>query len=117
MPKHYIREPIASDIMGEAVPVTAYESGLTSERLYGGRPYSRVGCIAPNLDGERVVITVPGSVQGLTPELVQEATRRLAFVRVKFSGLKLEIKGNSYNSVTYQGTADSAILVQPGTQK
>lgn len=114
MAKHYIREPIASAILGETAAVTSYEAGLTNDRIFGGQPYSRVSCIAPYLDGERVVVTVPGIVQGLTPEMVQEATRRLLFLRVKFSGLVIEIKGDSYNSVSYVGTAERAALVQPG---
>lgn len=117
MAKHYIREPIASAILGEAAAVTSYETGLSSERLFNGQQYSRIGCIAPHLDGERVVVTVPGTVQGLTEELVQEGTRRLTFARVKFAGLVLEVKGDSYNTVTYQGIAEQATLVQPGAAK
>lgn len=114
MAKHYIREPIASAILGDAAAVTSYEAGLTNDRIFGGQPYSRVGCIAPYLDGERVVISLPGVVQGLTPDMVQEATRRLTFLRVKFAGLVLEVKGDSYNNVTYVATAERAALVQPG---
>lgn len=114
MAKHYIREPIASAILGDAAAVTSYETGLSNDRIFGGQPYSRVSCIAPYLDGERVVIVLPGTVQGLTPEMVQEATRRLTFLRVKFVGLSLEIKGDSYNTVSFVGTAERAALVQPG---
>lgn len=114
MGKHFVREPIASALLGDAAAVTSYETGLISDRVNGGQPFSRVGCIAPYLDGERVVVTVPGVVQGLTTEMVQDATRRLAFVRVKFVGLTLEVKGDAYNSVSYTGTAERAALVQPG---
>lgn len=117
MAKHFIRDPIASAILGEVAAVTSYETGLSSERVFNGQQYSRVGCIAPYLDGERVVVTVPGTVQGLTEEFVQECTRRLTFARVKFSGLVLEVKGDSYNTVSYQGSAEQAALVQPGAAK
>lgn len=117
MAKHFIREPVASAILGGEAPVVNYDTGLTSDRLFGGQPYSRLGCIAPYLDGENVIVTIPGTVQGLTPELVQESTRRLSFVRVKFSDLVLEIRGDAYNSVSYSGTARSAVQVQPGSQK
>ncbi len=117
MAKHYIRDPIASAILGDAAAVTGYETGLTNDRIFGGQPFSRIACIAPYLDGERIVITVPGIVQGLTPEMVQEATRHLMFLRVKFAGLAIEVKGDSYNSVTYTGTAERAALVQPGQKQ
>ena len=115
MAKHYINGPMAVAMLGDPAVVVSYATGLTSKNLFAGQTYSQVACLAPHLDGERVLVNVPGVVQGITAEMVQEATQRLAFVRVKFTGLVLEIKGGDFNRVTYVGTADRAVLVQPGT--
>lgn len=114
MAKHLINGPMAVAMLGDPAIVLSLSTGLTSKAKFAGQPYSQIACLAPHLDGERVLIDVPGMVQGITSEMVQEATLRLSFVRVKFTGLVLEIKGGDFNSVTYQGTADRATLVQPG---
>ena len=112
--KHYIKDPMATTMLGDPAIALSYVTGQTSDKKYGGKPYSIVACLAPHLDGERVLVELPGVIPGLTEEMVQEATRRLSFVRVKFSGLVLEVKGGEYNAVTYVGTADHAVVIQPG---
>lgn len=115
MAKHTIRNPLASSMLGDPAVVVSYSTGLTSDKKFGGQSFSEVTCLAPYLNGEIVRVNVPGVVEGMTTEMVQEATCRLSFVRVKFSAdLVLEVKGREYNSVTYSGTADRAVLVQPG---
>lgn len=115
MAKHIIRNPLASTMVGDPAVVISYTTGLTSEHRFGGKLFSEVVCLAPYLNGELVRVSVPGAVEGLTTEMVQEATCRLSFVRVKFSNdLILEIKGDSFNKVTYQAEATRAALVQPG---
>lgn len=114
MAKHFIRDPMASNLLGTPAVVTGYITGLTSDTKFNGNPYSEVACLAPYMNGELVRVNIPGVVEGLTSEMVQEACCRLTFVRVKFTGLVLEIKGEQFNRVTYVGTADRAALVQPG---
>lgn len=115
MAKHIIATPLASTMLGDPAVVVSCNTGLTSEKKFGGQPFSEVVCLAPHLNGELVRVTVPGMVEGLTTEMVQDACCRLSFVRVRFSNdLALEIKGDSYNKVTYTGTASRAVLVQPG---
>lgn len=113
--KHTIRNPLASTMLGDPAVVVSYATGLTSDKKFGGQPYSEVTCLAPYLNGEIVRVNVPGVVEGMTTEMVQDATCRLSFLRVKFSAdLVLEVKGREFNSVTYEGTAQRAALVQPG---
>lgn len=114
MAKHFINNPLASTMLGDPAVILSYATGLTSDHKYAGQPYSEVVCLAPYLNGAQVRVSVPGIIEGLTVEMVQEATCRLAFVRVKFFGLVLEVKGGEYNAVTFVGTADRAVLVQPG---
>lgn len=114
MPKHYVKEPMSTTLLGDPAIATSYTPGQTSEKKYNGKPFSTIACLAPHLDGERVLVEIPGSVPGLTEEMVRDGLLRLSFVRVKFSGLVLEIKGGDFNSVTYVGTAERAVLVQPG---
>lgn len=115
MAKHTINNPLASTMLGDPAVVISYTAGLTSERKFNGNPYSEVVCLAPHLNGELVRVTVPGMVEGLTTEMVQDACCRLSFVRVRFSNdLALEVKGDSYNKVSFVGTASRAVLVQPG---
>lgn len=116
MAKHFISEPMSTAMLSDPAVVLNYTTGQTSEWRFGGKPYSTVVCLAPYLGGERVQVLVPGSVQGLTEEMAREGLLRLSFVRVKFTGLVLEIKGGEYNNVSYQGVADRATLVQPGTK-
>lgn len=118
MAKHIIKGPGASSLIGDPAVVISYTTGLTSERKFNGAPYSEVVCLAPYLNGELVRVTVPGVVEGLTAEMAQEACCRLSFVRVRFStDLTLEVKGDSYNKVSYVGTASRAALVQPGQKQ
>ena len=114
MAKHFIKGSMAAAMLGDPAVVLSYATGLTSKNLFAGQAYSQIACLAPYLDGERILVNIPGVVQGITSEMVQEATQRLAFVRVRFAGLVLEIKGGEYNRVMYVGTADRAVLVQPG---
>lgn len=112
MSKHYIYEPAASAILGpEGAPVTGYEPGLTSERLFDGQPFSRITLMATGTNGELATISVRGVVDGLTTQRVQEAVRTLNFLRVKFTGLTLEAKGDSFNKVTWSGTAEKAEII------
>lgn len=114
MAKHTINNPLASTMLGDPAVVISYTAGLTSERKFNGNPYSEVVCLAPYLNGEIVRVTVPGVVEGITTEMVHDACCRLSFVRVRFSDLTLEIKGDSYNKVSYTATASRAVLVQQG---
>lgn len=115
MAKHTIRNPLASTMLGDPAVVISYTSGLTSEHKFNGNLYSEIVCLAPYLNGELVRVTIPGVVEGLTSEMAQEACCRLSFVRVKFSNdLALEIRGDTYNKVSYVATAGRAALVQPG---
>lgn len=115
MPRHFIKSPLASMMLGDPAVVLSYTTGLTSEKKFGGHPFSEVVCLAPHLDGDVVHVSIPGVVEGLTTEMAQEACCRLSFARVRFSGdLVVEVKGDAYNKVTYVGTAGRAALVQPG---
>lgn len=111
---HKIYEPAASVLLGrEGAPVMGYETGLTSERLYQGQPYSRLTVMALCTNGEMADITVPGAVDGLSVQQVREAMEKTTFLKVKFTGLELEEKGGEYNKLTRKGTADKAELVTP----
>lgn len=110
--KHYIFEPAASAILGsEGAPVTGYEPGLLSEKLFDGQPFSRVTLMATCTNGETSTVSVRGSIEGLTPQRVQETMRTLNFVKVKFSGLTLEARADKYNTLNYIGTAEKAEIV------
>lgn len=110
--KHYIYDPAASAILGlDGAPITGYETGLTSERVFDNQPFSRLTLMATNTNGELAAIAVRGSVDGLTPQRVQEAVRTLNFIRVKFTGLILEAKGDAYNKLSWNGTAEKAEIV------
>lgn len=110
--KHYIYDPAASAILGlDGAPITGYETGLTSERVFDNQPFSRLTLMATNTSGELATISTRGVVDGLTPQRVQEAVRTLNFIRVKFTGLTLEAKGDSYNKVIWSGTAEKAEIV------
>lgn len=111
--KHYVKEPMSVTMLGDPAILLSYTPGQTSEKKFGGKPFSTLGCLAQHLDGERVLVEIPGVVPGLTEEAVRDGLLRLAFVRVKFAGLVLEVKGDSYNSVSYVGTAERAVVVQP----
>ena len=112
--KHYIYDPAASTILGlDGAPITGYETGLTSEKVFDNQTFSRLTVMATNTNGELAAVAVRGSVDGLTPQRVQEAVRTLNFIRVKFVGLTLEVKGDNYNKVTWSGTADKAEIVTP----
>lgn len=111
--RHYMHEPAASVFLGQdGAPVTGYEDGLTSDKLFDGKSFCRMNVMALCSDGETVSVSVPGTVDGLTPQLVQTALRNLSFVRVKFTGLTLEVKGDSYNKVNWKGTAEKAEVVK-----
>lgn len=111
---HLIYEPAASAILGnDGAPVLGYSRGLTNEKFFGGEPFSRLNLLATSTNGEVASVSVRGEIAGLTTEAVQDAARRLAFVRVKFTGLVLEVKGDGYNTVEYRGTAEKAELVSP----
>lgn len=115
MAKHIINNPLASTMLGDPAVVISYSPGLTSDSKFSGHPYSEVVCLAPLLNGDIVRVTVPGMVEGLTTDMVQDACCRLSFIRVRFSNdLALEIKGGEFNRVTYIATASRAALVQPG---
>lgn len=110
--KHLIYEPAASDILGlDGAPITSYETGLTSEKMFDGQPFARITVMATNTNGEVATISVRGTVEGLTTERVQAAVRTLNFIRVKFSGLTLEERGDSFNKLTRIGVAEKAELV------
>lgn len=112
--KHYIYDPAASAILGlDGAPITGYEPGLTSERLFENQPFSRLTLMATNTNGELATISTRGVVDGLTPQRVQEAVRTLNFIRVKFTGLILEAKGDAYNKLSWSGTAEKAEIVTP----
>lgn len=112
---HLITEPAATaaltgEINGSAA-ITSYKTGIVNEKQFGGASFSQVSSIGICLDGEVVTIRFPGAIDGLTPQQVQNAIRTLNFVRVKFTGLTIEVKGGDYNRVTYTGTAEKAELV------
>lgn len=110
--RHYIFQPAASAILGpDGAPITSYETGLTSERMFENQPFSRLTVMATNTNGELAAISVRGTIEGLTTQRVQEAVRTLNFLRVKFIGLTLEVKGDSFNKVSYTGTAEKAEVV------
>lgn len=112
MSKHYIYEPAASAILGiDGAPVTGFESGLTSEKMFDNQTYSRITVMATNTNGELATVSVRGTIEGLTAQRVQEAVRTLNFLRVKFTGLTLEEKGDSFNKLTRIGVAEKAELV------
>lgn len=110
--KHFIYEPAASAILGlDGAPITGFETGLTSEKIFDGQQFSRLTVMATATNGETATISVRGVVDGLTTQRVQEAVRTLNFLRVKFTGLTLEAKGAEFNRVTYTGTAEKAEVV------
>lgn len=112
MSKHYVYEPAASTILGpDGAPITSFEPGLTSERFFDNQPFSRLTLMATNTNGELATVNVRGTIEGLTTQRVQEAVRTLNFIRVRFSGLTLEAKGDSYNKVTWTGIAEKAEIV------
>lgn len=113
---HPITEPAASVILTGSVDnvgaaLVGYQTGCTSDYLFEGRPHSKLSVIATCADGERVTIAVPGSVDGLSPQQVQNAVRMLNFVKIKFTGLVLDVKGGEHNRVSYGGTAEKAEIV------
>lgn len=115
---HPITEPAASVILTGAVDnpgaaVVGLQTGCTSDYVFDGRPHSKISVIATCADGERVTVAVPGTVDGLTPQRVQEAVRTLNFIRVKFTGLTLEAKGDTYNKLSWSGTAEKAEVITP----
>lgn len=110
--KHYVYEPAASAILGlDGAPITSYEPGLTSEKMFDGQPFARITVMATATNGETATISVRGVVDGLTTQRVQEAVRTLNFLRVKFIGLTLEERGDSFNKLTRIGVADKAEIV------
>lgn len=112
--KHYIYDPAATEVLGkDGSPITGYEPGLTNEKVLDGQPFSRLTVMAVCTNGELATITVPGKVEGLTVQQVQESVRNLTFIKVKFSGLTLEEKGDSYNKLTRTGMAEKATIVTP----
>lgn len=120
---HLITEPAATaaltgEINGSAA-ITSYKTGIVNEKQFGGESFSQVSAIGVCLGGEVVTIKFPGEVAGLTAQQVQEAVRTLNFVRVRFTGLTIEVKGGEYNRVTYSGTAEKAEIVptSPATGK
>lgn len=113
MAKHYITGPAAVALVGNPAAVTAYETNLQSDRVFSGRPYSRVACIAVNAGGENVTIDIPGSISGLTPELVAQKVSRLEFPRISFGGLTIEVKGAEFNRINYTGVAAKAEIFNP----
>lgn len=115
---HYITEPAATaaltgDPNGGSAVITNYKTGLISEKQFNSLPFSQVSSLGMCLDGEPVTIRIPGEIEGLTPQQVQAAVRTLSFVRVRFTGLTLEVKGGEYNRVVYSGTAEKAEIVAP----
>ena len=115
---HPITEPAASVVLTGAVDnpgaaVVGLQTGCTSDYIFDGRPHSKISVIATCADGERVTVAVPGTVDGLTPQQVQNAVRTLNFIRIKFTGLVLDVKGNDHNKINYTGTADKAEIVTP----
>ena len=113
---HTITDPAASAALtgeanGGSAIITSYKTGLTSDKQYNGQPFSQVASLGMCLDGESVTIRFPGSIEGLTPQQVQAAVRTLNFIRVKFTGLSLDVKGDKFNKVTYTGTAERVEVV------
>lgn len=109
---HHIYEPASTALVGDPTPIASYETGKQNEKLFDGQPFSRIVCIASSTDSEQVEIAVRGAIQGLTPQQVQEAARKLVFVRVKLSGVTLSVRGDQFNKVTYSGTAEKAEIVK-----
>lgn len=109
--KHIFNETLSHALVGDPAVLVALESGLASEKIFGGQPFSRATCLSPNAGGETVTITIPGSIPGLAPAEVAQRVATLDFVRVKFSGLAVEVKGGEFNRVTYTGTAEKAEVV------
>lgn len=115
---HTINDPAATaaltgEITGGSAVITSYRTGLTNEKQFGGLTFSQVSSIGVCLGGEVVTIKFPGEIAGLTAQQVQEAVRTLNFVRVRFTGLTIEIRGAEFNRVSYVGTAEKAEIVTP----
>ncbi|MBD5153860.1 MAG: hypothetical protein HDT15_01975 [Oscillibacter sp.] len=113
MSKHIITGPAAAALLGNPAAATAYETQLQNDRIWGGKEYSKITCIAVNAGGESVAVSVLGSIEGLTPEIVAQRVGKLDFPRVCFEDLTIEVKGAEYNRITYTGTASRAILYIP----
>ena len=93
---HLITEPAASaaltgEINGGSAIITSYKTDLTSDKQFNGQPFSQMSSLGVCLDGEPVTIKIPGRIEGPTPQQVQAAVRTLNFIRVKFTGLTLEV--------------------------
>lgn len=113
MSKHYFNTPLSLALVGNPAALVSLEAGLVSDKLYGGQPYSRLTCLSPNAGGETVTITIPGAIPGITPAEVAQRVATLDLPRVQLSGLICEVRGDSYNKVTYSGAADKAEIVTP----
>lgn len=111
MSKHLYNEALSVALVGEPAVLVGLEAGLTSEKQFNGQPFSRLTCLSPNAGGETVTITVPGTIPGVTPAEVAQRVATLNFVRVKFTGLTCEVRGDSFNKVSYTGTAEKAEVV------
>lgn len=111
MSKHNIYDPAATALVGDPAILVGLETGLTSDKLYSGQPFSRLSCLSPSAGGETVTLTVPGTIPGVTPAEVAQRVAALNFVRVRFTGLTCEVRGDSFNKVTYSGTAEKAEVV------
>lgn len=111
--KHLFNTHLSLALLGDPAVLVGLEAGLVSEKIFGGQPYSRLTCLSPNAGGETVTITVPGAIPGITPAEVAQRVASLDFVRVKFTGLVCEVRGDSYNKVAYSGTAEKAEVVPP----
>ncbi len=111
MAKHLYNEILSTALVGDPAVLVSLETGLVSEKMFSGQPYSRFTCVSPNAGGEPVYVTIPGATPGLNPAEVARRVASVDFIRVKFIGLTCEVKGDQYNKVTYTGTAAKAEVV------
>lgn len=114
--KHFFSPVLSLALVGDPAVLVGLEANLTSDKLFNGQPFNRLTCLSPNAGGETVSINAPGTIPGITPAEVAQRVAALDFVRVKFTGLTVEVKGGEYNKVTYVGTAERAeIVTAPGS--
>ena len=109
--KHYFNSVLSLALVGDPAILVALETGLVSDKVYGGLPHSRATCLSQNAGGETISIVFPGAIANLSPGEVAQRVATLDFVRVRFTGLICEVKGGEYNRVTYTGAAEKAEVV------
>lgn len=113
---HYISEPAASVMLSGSIDdagaaTVGYQTGCRNENIFGGQEHTKVSVMALCAEGDKATIAVKEPIANLTPQMVQNTVRTLNFIRVRFTGLVLEVKGDSYNKISWTGTAERAEVV------